>query len=57
MSTVTLRMPRLGETMEEGTVAGWLLAEGDSFERGTPLIEFETDKTAVEYPALGPGGL
>lgn len=57
MSTVTLRMPRLGETMEEGTVAGWLLAEGDSFERGTPLIEFETDKTAVEYPALGPGRL
>ena len=54
---VTLRMPRLGETMEEGTVADWLLAEGETFERGTPLIEFETDKTAVEYPALGRGKL
>ncbi|MCB1833316.1 MAG: alpha/beta fold hydrolase [Geminicoccaceae bacterium] len=57
MSIVTLRMPRLGETMEEGTVAGWLLAEGERFERGAPLIEFETDKTAVEYPALGAGRL
>ena len=57
MSIVTLRMPRLGETMEEGTVAGWLLAEGERFERGVPLIEFETDKTAVEYPALGAGRL
>lgn len=57
MTTVTLTMPRLGETMEEGTVADWLVAEGDAFERGAPLIEFETDKTAVEYPALGPGRL
>ncbi|WP_417259973.1 alpha/beta fold hydrolase [Celeribacter sp.] len=55
--TVILKMPRLGETMEEGTVSDWLLAEGESFERGAPLIEFETDKTAVEYPALGRGKL
>lgn len=57
MSTVTLTMPRLGETMEEGTVASWLIAEGAAFDRGAPLVEFETDKTAVEYPALGPGRL
>lgn len=57
MSTVTLTMPRLGETMEEGTVSDWLVAEGAAFERGAPLVEFETDKTAVEYPALGPGRL
>lgn len=57
MTTVTLTMPRLGETMEEGTVAEWLVAEGAEFDRGTPLVEFETDKTAVEYPALGKGRL
>ncbi|MAM12285.1 MAG: acetoin dehydrogenase dihydrolipoyllysine-residue acetyltransferase subunit [Rhizobiaceae bacterium] len=57
MTTVTLTMPRLGETMEEGTVSGWLVAEGTEFERGAALIEFETDKTAVEYPALGAGRL
>ena len=57
MSTVTLRMPRLGETMERGTVASWLVEEGESFARGAPLVEFETDKTAVEYPALGSGRL
>lgn len=55
--TVTLTMPRLGETMEEGTVSAWLVAEGESFARGDPLVEFETDKTAVEYPALGSGRL
>lgn len=54
---VTLVMPRLGETMEEGTVSRWLVENGARFERGAALIEFETDKTAVEYPALGPGRL
>lgn len=55
--TVTLTMPRLGETMEEGTVSAWLVETGHAFRRGDPLVEFETDKTAVEYPALGPGRL
>ncbi len=53
--TVTLNMPRLGETMEEGTVTDWLIEEGARFKRGDALVEFETDKTAVEYPALGSG--
>lgn len=55
--TVTLTMPRLGESMEEGTVAAWLVEEGAAFARGDALVEFETDKTAVEFPALGPGRL
>ncbi len=50
-------MPRLGETMERGIVAEWLVAEGEAFKRGDGIIEFETDKTAVEYPALGAGVL
>lgn len=57
MTTHTLTMPRLGETMEEGRVVGWLVAEGDRFRRGEAIIEIETDKTVVEYPALGDGTL
>jgi len=53
----SLVMPSLGETMERGTVAGWLVEEGAAFKRGDAIIEFETDKTAVEYPALGDGVL
>ncbi|EYD75533.1 Dihydrolipoamide acyltransferase component of branched-chain alpha-keto acid dehydrogenase complex [Rubellimicrobium mesophilum DSM 19309] len=52
-----LTMPRLGETMEDGVVSAWLVQPGQSFKRGDPLIEIETDKTAVEFPALGPGML
>lgn len=50
-------MPRLGETMEEGRITEWLVKEGEAFERGAPLLEVETDKTAVEFPALGAGTL
>ena len=57
MSRVTMTMPQLGETMEHGIVAQWLVQEGEAFSRGDPIIEFETDKTAVEYPALGSGVL
>lgn len=54
---LTLPMPRLGETMEEGTIAQWLVQPGQGFKRGDPLLEIETDKTLVEYPALGDGAL
>lgn len=57
LTKLTLLMPRLGETMEEATVAEWLVAPGQSFKRGDPLLEVETDKTMVEYPALGNGTL
>ena len=57
MKRLTLPMPRLGETMDSGTIASWAIAEGDSFERGDTLLELETDKTLVEYPALGSGRL
>ena len=55
MTKLTLTMPRLGETMEEGLIVGWLVAEGQSFRRGDPVLELESDKTAVEFPALGEG--
>lgn len=57
MSEATLTMPRLGETMERGEIVGWLVGVGDSFARGDPLLEVETDKTVVEFPALGAGTL
>ena len=57
MIKLTLPMPRLGETMDSGTIAGWNVTEGDSFERGDTLLELETDKTLVEYPALESGRL
>jgi pyruvate dehydrogenase E2 component (dihydrolipoamide acetyltransferase) len=55
MSVVTLPLPRLGETMEEGRIVGWLKQPGDAFKRGEILLEVETDKTVVEVPALQDG--
>lgn len=56
-STRELTLPRLGETMEEGTVVAWLKQPGDQFVRGDILAEIETDKTIVEMPALENGKL
>ena len=54
---MTLRLPRLGETMEEARVTAWLVEPGAPFRRGDVLLEVETDKTAVEVPALADGTL
>ncbi len=54
---VELTLPRLGETMETGRVAGWLKRPGESFRRGETLVEIESDKTIVEMPALANGVL
>lgn len=53
----TLAMPRLGETMDEGKVVGWLVEAGARFKRGDAILEIETDKTVAEYPALFDGRL
>lgn len=57
MNSLTLTMPRLGETMDEGVIVGWMVAPGEAFKRGQPILELETDKTVVEFPALGDGML
>lgn len=57
MTKLTLPMPRLGETMDSGTIASWCVAEGARFERGETLLELETDKTLVQYPTLQSGRL
>ncbi|MEP6017089.1 MAG: alpha/beta fold hydrolase [Paracoccaceae bacterium] len=52
-----LKMPRMGETMDEGKLVAWLVEPGAPFKRGDPILEVETDKTVVEFPALGDGTL
>jgi pyruvate dehydrogenase E2 component (dihydrolipoamide acetyltransferase) len=44
-------MPRLSDSMEEGTVLKWLIAEGGEVKRGEPLVEIETDKANMTYDA------
>jgi pyruvate dehydrogenase E2 component (dihydrolipoamide acetyltransferase) len=44
-------MPRLSDSMEEGTVLKWLVEEGGEVKRGAPLVEIETDKANMTYEA------
>ena len=50
-------MPRLSDSMEEGTILKWLKAEGDEVVRGDELVEIETDKATMTYEADAPGTL
>ncbi len=52
-----LVMPRLSDTMEEGTIGRWLVHEGDSFSEGDVLAEIETDKATMEFQAYDAGTL
>ncbi len=50
-------MPRLSDTMEEGTVATWIKKEGDKVEEGDILAEIETDKATMEFESFQSGTL
>ncbi len=52
-----INMPRLSDTMEEGTVAQWLKKEGDKVEEGDILAEIETDKATMEFESFYAGTL
>lgn len=52
-----ITMPRLSDTMEEGTVASWLKKEGDKIEEGDILAEIETDKATMEFESFYAGTL
>lgn len=52
-----IKMPRLSDTMEEGTVAKWLKKEGDKVEEGDILAEIETDKATMEFESFYDGVL
>jgi pyruvate dehydrogenase E1 component beta subunit len=52
---IELKMPALSPTMEEGTLAKWLVKEGDSVKSGDILAEIETDKATMEFEAVDEG--
>ena len=54
---IIVNMPRLSDTMEEGTVASWLKKVGDKIEEGDILAEIETDKATMEFESFNEGTL
>merc|ERR1712137_1207183 len=57
MGAEVINMPRLSDTMEEGTVATWLKKVGDKVEEGDILAEIETDKATMEFESFHEGTL
>src|ERR671932_1946647 len=52
-----IKLPRLGQGMESGTIVKWLKSEGDEVEKGEPLYELDTDKVTQEVEADASGVL
>ncbi|HEX8379255.1 MAG TPA: pyruvate dehydrogenase complex E1 component subunit beta [Allosphingosinicella sp.] len=52
---IELKMPALSPTMEEGTLAKWLVKEGDTVAAGDLIAEIETDKATMEFEAVDEG--
>src|SRR5439155_19801506 len=52
-----VKLPRLGQGMESGTIVKWLKSEGDTVEKGEPLYELDTDKVTQEVEADSGGVL
>lgn len=50
-------MPKLGQTVDEGHIASWLVEEGAAVELGDPLLVVETDKAEVEVECVAEGVL
>ncbi len=55
MSKTEFKMPKMGESITEGTILNWLVQEGDAFEEGDILVEVATDKVDNEVPAPSAG--
>ena len=53
--TIEIRMPALSPTMEEGTLAKWLVKVGDEVRSGDIMAEIETDKATMEFEAVDEG--
>ena len=53
--SIELKMPALSPTMEEGTLARWLVKEGDIVSSGDLIAEIETDKATMEFEAVDEG--
>ncbi len=52
-----VKLPRLGQGMESGTIVRWLKTEGDAVAKGEPLFELDTDKVTQEVEADSAGTL
>lgn len=52
---INIMMPALSPTMEEGTLAKWLVKEGDTVQSGDVMAEIETDKATMEFEAVDEG--
>jgi pyruvate/2-oxoglutarate dehydrogenase complex dihydrolipoamide acyltransferase (E2) component len=52
---IEIKMPALSPTMEEGTLAKWLVQAGDTVKSGDILAEIETDKATMEFEAVDEG--
>src|SRR4051794_9476878 len=52
-----ITMPRLSDSMEEGTILKWLVSEGDEVQRGQEIVEIETDKANMTYESDTAGTL
>ena len=55
--TIEIKVPAMGESVSEATVARWFKKEGDAVARDEPLLELETDKVTVEVPAPASGAI
>ncbi len=55
--TVEIRVPALGESVSEATIARWLVKPGDFVRADQPVVEVETDKVSLEIPAPASGRL
>ena len=52
---IEVQMPQMGESVVEGTIAKWLVKEGDTVTEDQPLVEISTDKVDTEIPSPGAG--
>jgi 2-oxoglutarate dehydrogenase E2 component (dihydrolipoamide succinyltransferase) len=55
--SIQIKVPAMGESVTEATVARWFKKEGESVARDEPLLELETDKVTVEVPAPAAGAI
>lgn len=55
MALHEIRMPKLGETMTQGTIVAWGVADRERVEKGATLLTIETDKVELDIPSPASG--
>src|SRR4051812_11957608 len=55
--SIEIKVPAMGESVTEATIARWLKREGDTVQKDEPVVELETDKVNVEVPSPAAGVL